>query len=511
MSIRATLYISICLLLAVAMVMFVATFIMTSAKKDDGLVINLAGRQRMLSQKVAKESLFYLEEKREGRENAAMLGQVRSTALLFEKTLDALINSGHAPVTLDPEGESRRIPGASPAVKQQLLVVQELWNEFRTAIDNVVNQQVLGSGFIKESLGVLKNMNMAVGMMQVESEDKVRVLLVTQTVGIIAMALIALCVMVVINRNIVSVLSEFRALVGNMSQGDLTQKFEVHRNDEIGQVSRAMIELEESMTGFVGGVQESAKKVATGSFELADTADTLAKGTATQAASVEQISASMIEIVNNTRRSSKQSKATQDIALKAARDAKQGGESVGQALGSVKTIAEKITVIEEIARQTNLLALNAAIEAARAGEHGKGFAVVAAEVRKLAERSGDAAREISELSASTATKSDEAEQLLLRLVPEIEQTAEMIAEIVVAGNRQDERATEVREAVDNISDTVQHNASVAEEVASTSDGLSKLVQGLERSTARFTVREAGQRDSGGEATATVPYRRELPA
>ena len=158
-----------------------------------------------------------------------------------------------------------------------------------------------------------------------------------------------------------------------------------------------------------------------------------------------------------------------------------------QTVDAMRTIAEKISIIEEIARQTNLLALNAAIEAARAGEHGKGFAVVAAEVRKLAERSGTAAGEISELSSSSMAVAEKAGEMLAALVPDIERTAALVQEISAASNEQNAGAVQVNQAIAQLDVVIQQNASASEEMASTSEELSAQGQQLQATMSFFNV------------------------
>ncbi|MDO9632645.1 MAG: methyl-accepting chemotaxis protein, partial [Humidesulfovibrio sp.] len=151
-----------------------------------------------------------------------------------------------------------------------------------------------------------------------------------------------------------------------------------------------------------------------------------------------------------------------------------------------------ISIIEEIARQTNLLALNAAIEAARAGEHGKGFAVVAAEVRKLAERSGNAAGEISELSSSTVSISEKAGEMLTKLVPDIQRTAELVQEINAATGEQNSGAEQINKAIQQLDQVIQQNASASEEMASTSEELSSQAQQLQQTMGFFRVDDGHQ-------------------
>jgi methyl-accepting chemotaxis protein len=175
--------------------------------------------------------------------------------------------------------------------------------------------------------------------------------------------------------------------------------------------------------------------------------------------------------------------------LLAADNAKLGGDAVNQTVSAMKEIADKIMIIEEIARQTNLLALNAAIEAARAGEHGKGFAVVAAEVRKLAERSQIAAGEINELSTNSVDVAEKAGNTLNALVPDIRKTAELVQEISAASREQDAGAGQIAKSIQQLDSVIQQNASTSEEMASTSEELSGQSEQLAEIVSFFKVKE----------------------
>jgi methyl-accepting chemotaxis protein len=205
----------------------------------------------------------------------------------------------------------------------------------------------------------------------------------------------------------------------------------------------------------------------------------MSQGSSEQAGSVEEVSASMEEMVSNIQQNADNAQQTERIALKAAEDAREGGRAVTDTVAAMKEIASRITIIEEIARQTNLLALNAAIEAARAGEHGKGFAVVASEVRKLAERSQAAAGEISKLSGSSVRIAEAAGEMLAKLVPDIQRTAELVQEINGSSKEQNEGAGQVNKAIQQLDQVVQQNASVAEEMASTAEELSSQSEHLQ--------------------------------
>ena len=288
---------------------------------------------------------------------------------------------------------------------------------------------------------------------------------------IVGMGIIIFIVVLVV-RGIVQPLQDAVQVSNLMAKGDLTRDITVRSKDEVGQLSQAMSNMLTELRRVVGEVTSATEQVAAGSEELAASAIELSQGATEQASSVEEVSASMEEMTSSIEQNADNAQTTDKMTNKAADDTDRGGQAVAKTVDAMKQIADKILIVEEIARQTNLLALNAAIEAARAGEHGKGFAVVAAEVRKLAERSGTAASEISELSISSVQVAEEAGGLLGQIVPDIQKTAELVQEIASASNEQSQGGEQVNRAIQELDKVIQQNASASEEVASTAEELS---------------------------------------
>ncbi|MCL7489796.1 MAG: methyl-accepting chemotaxis protein, partial [Desulfobulbaceae bacterium] len=280
---------------------------------------------------------------------------------------------------------------------------------------------------------------------------------------------------------------EAMVLIGRVADGDLTTKFVVNSTDEIGQLLQSMKNMVDKLSMIVGDVQNAAENVASGSEMVSSSTEELSQGASEQASSAEESSASMEQMVANIRQNADNARETEKIAVKSAEDAQEGGKAVGKTVSAMKNIAEKISIIEEIARQTDLLALNAAIEAARAGEHGKGFAVVAAEVRKLAERSATAAGEISKMSGSSIEVAEEAGKLIDRIIPDIQRTAELVQEINAASEEQTAGADQVNRAIQQLDEVIQQNASVAEEMSSTAEELTAQAQAMQDAMAIFKV------------------------
>ncbi|MDC7240600.1 MAG: methyl-accepting chemotaxis protein [Spirochaetales bacterium] len=258
-----------------------------------------------------------------------------------------------------------------------------------------------------------------------------------------------------------------------MATGELSLNIaDEGRNDEIGLLSSSMIELTKILKSIVSDITTSAENVSSGSEQISSSAQTLSMGVSSQAASAEEVSASVEQMNSNIEQSSENANITETIASQVVVDANSSGESVAQTVEAMKQIAEKISIIEEIARQTNLLALNAAIEAARAGEHGKGFAVVASEVRKLAENSGKAAGEISQLSSNSVKVAEKAGENLTKLVHDIKKTADLIQEISAASREQRTGIDQINTTILQLDQVIQQNSSSADSLASTSEELS---------------------------------------
>ncbi|MBF0437830.1 MAG: HAMP domain-containing protein [Magnetococcales bacterium] len=276
-----------------------------------------------------------------------------------------------------------------------------------------------------------------------------------------------------------------------VARGDLSQACDCDpgRKDEAGRLSMALTDMVLRLKGVVEEVTIAANSVANGSQELSENARALSEGATEQAASIEETSSAMEQMASNIQQNMENAQTTEKIASQAARDAQEGGQSVQEAVEAMKEIAKKISIIEEIARQTNLLALNAAIEAARAGEHGKGFAVVAAEVRKLAERSQNAAGEISSLSASSVEVAEKTGQIMQKLVPDIQRTAALVQEIASSSLEQNQGGGQVNSAIQQLDQVIQRNAGASEEMSATADELLNHATRLQESMAFFKTGE----------------------
>lgn len=312
-----------------------------------------------------------------------------------------------------------------------------------------------------------------------------------------AVALLGAILMAVfLIRMITSGLGRVVALADRLADGDFSETVTVDTGGEIGQLQQAMRRMRDKLVDVMGQVTLVVGNVASGSEAMSATSEQLSQGSTEQAAAAEQASASMEEMSANIRQSADNAAQTEKIASQSAQEAEDSGKAVDEAVEAMRSIAEKINIIQEIARQTDLLALNAAVEAARAGQHGKGFAVVASEVRKLAERSQEAAGEISGLSGRTVEVSQRAGEMLRSLVPSIQRTADLVQEISAASREQNTGADQINEAIRELDTVIQQNAAASTESASVAENLASQAEQLRGTVSFFQLGDEAPVGSG---------------
>ena len=291
-------------------------------------------------------------------------------------------------------------------------------------------------------------------------------------------------------RLVVTPLRSLKVIAEQIARGDLGTQIDARSEDETGKLTVAMGTMAEKIGSVVSDVKETAQVLATESGQIAASAGQMTRGATTQAASSEEASASIEQMAATIKQNAENARETEKIAIKAAADAADGRRSVSNSVMAMRQIAGKISIIEEIARQTNLLALNAAIEAARAGDRGKGFAVVAAEVRKLAERSGAAAAEIGDISSTSVEVAEMAGEMLDKLVPDIQRTADRVKEISAASREQAAGVDQISMSIQKLNDVAQQNAGSAEELSASSEELAAQADHLKQAISYFNVERA---------------------
>ncbi len=293
-----------------------------------------------------------------------------------------------------------------------------------------------------------------------------------------------------ITRSITAPLNQAVETSNQLAAGNLNVDIHVNSTDETGQLLSAMQNMVGKLSQIIGDVRGAADNLSSASEQVSATAQSMSQATSEQASSVEETSATVEQASASIKQNAENAKVTDGMATKAAKEAGEGGSAVKETVSAMKSIADKISIIDDIAYQTNLLALNAAIEAARAGEHGKGFAVVAAEVRKLAERSQVAAQEIGELASGSVEMAEVAGRLLDEIVPSITKTSDLVQEIAAASEEQSAGVTQINTAMEQLSQITQQNASSSEELAATAEEMSGQATQLQDLMSFFSLTDS---------------------
>lgn len=458
MKLKTRLLIPVIVLAMIICSMLFATLIVTGRQKSDGLVINLAGRQRMLTQKMTKE-LLYFEKIRSATGNGApeLIADVKKTMAVFDMTLNALTDSGSAPLTLDPVAKKTGFcPGAKEPAFSQLKLIGEKWQAFSGNMNEILAGNDVSGERLKwiqqNNVPLLKEMNKAVVMMQAQSEQNVRLLIIVQSTGIAISVVFVIFLMVIIVR--------------------------VNRR----------------LTDIIATLGDAATHVADGSAQIASSSQELADGASSQAASIEETSASVEELSAMTRQNADNASEVNDIM----RENDIVSEKTNSAMSNLVLAMEEVSAagdetakiiktIDEIAFQTNLLALNAAVEAARAGEKGAGFAVVADEVRNLAGRAAVAAGNTGQLIEGITSKINSGSEIADAANKSFEEVANsgrkagrLIDGITTASNEQAEGIAHINIAITEMERVVQNTVAVSEESAGSAEVMSRQADEVRR-------------------------------
>jgi methyl-accepting chemotaxis protein len=373
---------------------------------------------------------------------------------------------------------------------------EELMNDFQKMSDALMSDI---EAFRNERI---ESANAIIGD-TLDSISFVKKVMVLMTVGAIVLSLILTTILL---RSIVIPIKNVMRFSEKLADGYLDERLSSNGDDEISQMISSLDGMASRLRDVMTNINIVVSNLDSSSHELNASAQELSQGAGEQASATEEASASIEEMASNIRQNHDNARETEKVSQQAAVNARQGGETVNEAVNAMKQIANKISIIDEIARQTNLLALNAAIEAARAGEHGKGFAVVAAEVRKLAERSQNAAAEVSELSYSSVGVSEKAGKVLSTLVPEIERTSELFLEISTASSEMNSGADQINKSISQVDSIAQTMSSASEAIASSSDDLASQSELLRETIGFFHLgREVAKRGNGGDGGANINF------
>lgn len=340
---------------------------------------------------------------------------------------------------------------------------------------------IIGTGNYIEDIDKILNDNLE------ENKAHFRQFIRIQVVLLLVFASLAVILSILVGKKLSNPIVTLSKVADKISRGDLNSSFDIKNKDEIGILATSLNTMATKLRTIISEIQESANNINVAGSQISSSSLSISSGASEQAAATEQVSASMEQMVSNIEQNAANAQQTDSISTSAAKGIQRMKEASVKSLESIREIANKITIINDIAFQTNILALNAAVEAARAGEHGKGFAVVASEVRKLAERSKIAANDIDNLSRESVDITIEATDLMTKLVPEIEKTSQLIREIAAASGEQSSASGQINSSLNQLNTVTQQNAAASEELSANAEHLNNLAEQLKNSISYFKL------------------------
>ena len=376
-------------------------------------------------------------------------------------------------------------------------------NLFNTkGMENIITNMTAGKNGVEKYVfeGISKSCGYApvkstgwsIGLTLSDSEFLAPIFLVRNIIASIGIVflLLGIIISLLFARSISSRLKQSVEFASKIAAGDLTANIDIRQKDEIGHLAISLKDMSSNLNKILQEINSASTQVASGAQQISSTSQELSSGATEQASSTEEVSSSMEELSASIQQNTENSQSADEIARKITKEAIQGGEAVNETVSAMRSIAEKISIIEDIARNTNMLALNAAIEAARAGDAGKGFAVVASEVRKLAENSGNSASEITDIAGSSVKAAEKAGELINNLVPQIQKTAELVQEISTSSLEQNRGAEQINQALQQLDTVIQQNASSSEEMAAMAEELSSQSEMMQSNVEFFKLEES---------------------
>jgi len=485
----------------------VSTIRITNSQKNDGLVINLSGRQRMLTQKMTKEMLMFSFYKTNSFEQKMKETKylLENTMKVFETTLLALKDGGSAP--LDLEFKKFRVcpKPDNKAIVKQLEIVNQLWVKMKKHIQGFIISEGTNINdynfVINNNLKLLSEMNKAVEMFQKDSEKKVNTLIRIQLLFFLVGLLIFATSIYFVNKQIIAPIDILQTVLKNAKDGDISQDIEIKKNDELGELSHSFNIFIKELRDILSNVMNLTNiinKIASDSYEENNY---LSERTQKDAASVEEITATTQSIKESAESNNEKANMVNNILDQTISNANEGkklvnetSEVMSKATESSKKVYQIVEIVNSIASQTNLLAINAAVEAARAGEVGKGFAVVASEVRNLAQQTADAVSSIQTLVEESNTyieKSNESVNItvekIFNIIESIQNMTAMVQDIKEGSNQQFISIKEITIGINSINTSIQENSVLVEKLLNMSEELKNISENLANQISMFKL------------------------